>query len=446
MRRLVLAAALAASLAIAASAQGATYWVQVNGISFYTYNAMATLTASPTGDPTVDPGDTILWEWGNSGCHDVVSGNVNTGTPDGVFNTNAILCNGATFSFKTGASSASYTYYCTPHRASGMKGTIKATGTTNEPPAAVLTTTPAQPKPGDTITLDASASSDPEANLLAKYRWDLDGNGTFETSTTVPTTTVSFQAGNHIVALRVIDGKSALGEAQQTLTVQYPKPIPTTGSSSNVTRTGATLAGTVDPNGTATSYVFEYGTTTAYGSSTPGVDVGQGPGAVDAAATLDALTAGTLYHYRLVATNAGGTAVGGDRTFLTSSPPPVVAPPPAPAPPADTTAPVVTVAKVATQSAAGGVLTITVTPQEAGELTLKGRIAIPKRKAINLPARVVTGVAGTPAKLTLKLSKKTRALIRRALAQHKKVRATLTLTARDAAGNLTTKTIVVRLR
>jgi hypothetical protein len=323
-----------------------------------------------------------------------------------------------------------------------MKGTIKATGTANEPPVAVLKATPAQPKPGDTITLDASSSSDPEANLLANYRWDLDGNGAFETSTTVPTKTVSFQAGNHIVAVRVIDGKSALGESQQTLTVQYPKPVTTTGASSGVTQTAATLAGTVDPNGTAASYVFEYGPTTAYGSSTPAVDAGQGPGTVNAGATLAGLTPGTQYHYRLVATNAGGSTAGDDRTFLTSSAPPVVPPPPPP----DTTAPVVTVAKATTQSVATGVLTMTVTPQEAGELTLKARITIPKAKAINVPARTVTGVAGKPAKLALKLGKKARTQIRRALAQRKKVRATLTLTARDAAGNVTTKSVVVRLR
>jgi len=372
----------------------------------------------------------------------VVSGNVNNGTPDGIFNTNGLRGNGATFTFTTSNSATTYTYFCTPHRSSGMKGAIKATGTANQPPTAVFTTTPAQPKPGDTITLDASASSDPEMNLLAKYRWDLDGNGTYETTTTTPSTTTTFQAGNHVVGLWVFDGKSALGEVRNNITVQYPLPVTTTGASSNVTLTGATLAGTVDPNGTAATYVFEYGPTTAYGSTTPAADAGQGFGAVPAGATIGSLTPGTQYHYRLVATNQGGTTPGQDATFTTPSPPP---PPPA-SPAVDNSPPVVTVASATTQSVAAGVLSLTVTPKEASSLVLKAKITIPKAKAINVSGRSIQAAAGTPVKVKLKLSKKTRAAIRKAIAQGKKVRAKLTLTAKDAAGNVTTKSVTVRLR
>ena len=441
MRRLVPGLAVLCWLLAAVPAHGATYWVQVNGIYFYTYNTMGTLVQAPTGDPTVDPGDTILWEWGNSGSHDVVSGNLNNGQPDGKFNTNGLRSNGATFTYTTPAVSASYTYFCTPHRASGMKGTIKATGTTNEPPVATLNATPAQPKPGDMITLDASASSDPEANLLAKYRWDLDGDGTFETSTTTPSTTTTYQAGNHIVRLRVIDGKSAIGETAQTLTVQFPKPVPTTGAATSVTQTLATLAGTVDPNGNATTYNFEYGPTTDYGSTTAATDGGQGFGASPVSASLTDLKPTTTYHYRLVATNAGGTAQGADATFTTASPPPV--PPP---PPPDTSPPTVTVASAATQSVAKGILSLAVTPVETTELTLSARITSPGAKAIVVTGKPVNAAAGVRKNLLLRLSRKTRAAINRALIKRKKVRATLTLKARDAAGNVTTKTARIRLR
>jgi plastocyanin len=432
-------------LLAAAPAQSATYWVQVNGIFFFTYNNVGTLVAAPAGDPTVDPGDTIFWEWGPSGGHDVVSGNLNTGVPDGKFNTNGIRGNGATFTYTTAAAAASYTYFCTPHRSSGMKGTIKATGTTNEPPVAMLTATPAQPLPGQTITLDGTASSDPEANLLAKYRWDLDGNGTFETSTTTPTTTTTYAAGNHVVSLRVIDGKSALGDTTQTLTVQFPKPLSVTGAATNVTQTTATVEGSVHPKGTSTSYTFEFGPTTDYGSSTPPVDVAQGSADTPASASLANLTPGTLYHYRLVATNSGGTTTGSDATFTTAAPPtPVALTPTSKAP--DTSPPVVAVSSAASQSIATGVLSLTVTPKEATELTLSGRITIRGAKAILVKARPVAAPAGKPAKLVLRLSKKTRALVRAALARGKKVRATLTLKARDGAGNVTTKTAIVRLR
>jgi hypothetical protein len=88
---------------------------------------------------------------------------------------------------------------------------------------------------------------------------------------------------------------------------------------------------------------------------------------------------------------------------------------------------------------------MTVTPKEATELTLTARITIPGVKAIVVKGKPVAATAGKPAKLVLKLSKKTRATIRAALAKRKKVRATLTLKARDGAGNLTTKSVVVRL-
>ena len=98
-------------------------------------------------------------------------------------------------------------------------------------------------------------------------------------------------------------------------------PSATTGSASNVTQTGATVAGTVDPQGMATTYRFEYGTSTAYGLQTAESDAGSGTGAVDAAADLSGLTTDTTYHYRVVATNAAGVARGADHTLKTAAAP-----------------------------------------------------------------------------------------------------------------------------
>ena len=46
--------------------------------------------------------------------------------------------------------------------------------------------------PGQTVSFNASASSDPDGTI-AKYEWDLDGNGSYETDTgTTPTATSSY--------------------------------------------------------------------------------------------------------------------------------------------------------------------------------------------------------------------------------------------------------------
>jgi hypothetical protein len=107
-------------------------------------------------------------------------------------------------------------------------------------------------------------------------------------------------------------------------------PAATTGPASALTDHSAALSGSVNANGAPTSYRFEYGPTTAYGSSTPTVGAGSGTGAVAAAATLTGLSPATTYHYRLVATNGGGATKGTDQTFTTASPPPPTSPSPTP--------------------------------------------------------------------------------------------------------------------
>jgi hypothetical protein len=98
-------------------------------------------------------------------------------------------------------------------------------------------------------------------------------------------------------------------------------PAATTGSATNLGPTTATVTGTVDPQGMATTYHFEYGTSSSYGLQTSDQDAGSGTGAVDVQAALTGLTSATTYHYRVVATNAAGVARGTDRTLTTAGPP-----------------------------------------------------------------------------------------------------------------------------
>ncbi len=74
---------------------------------------------------------------------------------------------------------------------------------------------------------------------------------------------------------------------------------------------------TIDRQGLPTGYELEYGTTTAYGQTVPDtVPFGPGAGAQPVQLFLE-LDPATTYHYRVVATSAGGTVEGPDRTFTT---------------------------------------------------------------------------------------------------------------------------------
>jgi|GEM_PF-440104 len=85
------------------------------------------------------------------------------------------------------------------------------------------------------------------------------------------------------------------------------------------------LRGIVNPEALSTTYQFEYGTTTAYGSKQPlsGKGIGQGTTDLELAETVSSLKRDTTYHYRIAATNSAGTSYGTDKALKTSSPPAV---------------------------------------------------------------------------------------------------------------------------
>jgi subtilisin family serine protease len=97
------------------------------------------------------------------------------------------------------------------------------------------------------------------------------------------------------------------------------KPAAITKAASNVGQYEATLNGTVNPRGFATTYYFEYGPTTAYGQKIPlsPKAVGSGTGDIAVAEVVKGLSSYTTYHYRLVAQNGEGTSNGADQVLTT---------------------------------------------------------------------------------------------------------------------------------
>ncbi len=104
-----------------------------------------------------------------------------------------------------------------------------------------------------------------------------------------------------------------------------PHAYAITQAASSIKSTEATLNGTVNPEGLASSYYFEYGTSKSYGSKTAEASVGSGVANVAVGRALTGLAPSTTYHYRVVEANSTGTTTGEDKTFTsTASTPPTV--------------------------------------------------------------------------------------------------------------------------
>ena len=92
----------------------------------------------------------------------------------------------------------------------------------------------------------------------------------------------------------------------------------------NLSKTGVTLNGTVNPNGLSTTITFEYGTTTSYDSTVkPSQSPVTGNSITNVSANISGLTLGTIYHYRVKAENSHWTVYSDDNEFEYGYPPSV---------------------------------------------------------------------------------------------------------------------------
>ena len=115
-------------------------------------------------------------------------------------------------------------------------------------------------------------------------------------------------------------GESASPDATFTTRPLVP-PVVSTSAAEAVGETSATLTGSVDPEGLSSTYRFEYGTSTGYGSTWPVLQVYAGSASTNQMVAIGVpnLSPGTTYHYRLVAGNEDGTTYGADESFTTPS-------------------------------------------------------------------------------------------------------------------------------
>lgn len=239
-----------------------------------------------------------------------------------------------------------YTFVCTVHP-SEMKGTIVVPGTPTATTGAQTEVTQTGAKLNGTVK--------PEGNAT-EYRFEY-GVATVAEHATSTLGTGSADFTGHPVSAQLTGllspgvtyhfrlvaiygaGKTTVLGGEQTFTTPTPTaPTVKVGTVTSLKETEATLNGTVDPNaGEATEYFFEYGTTPSFGASTVVKSLPVDVVNHAVSGSLSNLTPGTLYYYKLVATNKVGQN-SAEGAFKTSSPPP---PPPEqeqtpPAPPTTT--------------------------------------------------------------------------------------------------------------
>jgi hypothetical protein len=266
-------------------------------------------------------------------------------------------------------------------------------------------------------------------------------------------------------------------EGQNIKFTTEPKPTVVTGAASGLTETAATINATVNPNGLElTSCVFQYGTSNLYGQTIPCSQVvGSGSAAVAVSATLSGLTPGTVYHYRITASNIGWPGINGnDGTFTTASP--AIQPPPSGGGggggggggttpggggvlnnnESKEPSPIATIAAHSTTATSAGAFTVKV-GCPTGDTTCSGTVTIKTAKAVaasageiaKVKAAILTlasgkfSVAGGKSKvITLHLSAKARALLARLHVLSAKV----TIVARNTGGASHTTTASFTLR
>jgi hypothetical protein len=203
---------------------------------------------------------------------------------------------------------------------------------------------------GPTVTTDPAASVDPFTETLNgtvnpegsqsnyHFEWSTDYSYSFmgpdfdagSGSADVPVTDTAFGLSpNTTYHLRLaaynIDGPNAgrfIYSQDRTFTTAPAPPLVDTTGATPVTVDGATLIGSINPQGSDSTVSFEYGLTTAYGTTTTPEAIGGIGNQGDTPVTpvpITGLQPGTTYHYRLNADNGtGGVQNGPDQTFTTA--------------------------------------------------------------------------------------------------------------------------------
>ena len=332
-----------------------------------------------------------------------------------------------------GRYSVALTVYANDGTSSGTAQTVDAG---DELPTAAFTVETPGPLEGSPVQFNAAASKDPDGEI-SSYEWSFGDGATAEGSSPAH---IYAEAGFYEVRLTVADSSGARESVAHTILVAPLAPVAVTGGASVVGTDAATLGGTVDPRGSGVEDChFDYGPTSAYGSSAPCFSLPvSGQGAVAVSAGISALSPGSTYSYRLVAGGPGGTSYGAEEQLAT--PASLTQPPIGPLLPVLGGAAPVPDAEIvgSAVTAVGGGVTVLRISCPATESVCTGtitlRVSAPashgRHTTITLAAGGFTAAGGRVTSVRLRIS----GAALRLLTRSRTLRARATVTARDGAG------------
>jgi hypothetical protein len=279
--------------------------------------AIGATTATVTGS-VVPGGQATSWyvQYGTSTSYGSQTAKANAGSGAATVNITSNLS-----SLKPGST---YHYRVVASNSAGTAHGSDAVFTTLTPPGA---TTAAATGIG-TTTATLNGTVDPNSRDTTFY-FEYGTSTSYGTKTAVKSAGSSASPQNESVGIsRLAVGKTyhfrivATSDAGTTTGADgtfttSSAPVAVTADATAIAVTTATLRGQVTPNGLATTWWFEYGTSTAYGSKTASRSAGSGTSARAVTDGITRLTAGRSYHFRLVAQNSSGRVYGADRSFTT---------------------------------------------------------------------------------------------------------------------------------
>jgi hypothetical protein len=230
----------------------------------------------------------------------------------------------------------------------------------------------------------------------------------------------------------------------RSFTTPTAKPNVTTSAPTSVTTTTAQLNGAGNANGKTATGWFRYSTVSPdtcrddFGMRAPGSGAASlGSGLFGYARAITGLSPGTTYYVCAIAANSVGKSFGSVRSFTTAAPPP---------PPLDTTPPGVSLGGKLRQKV-GRRVRVTVTLTEDAGVRATGKVVVARSKTFRLTRVKTRQVAqGVTTTLAVRVPSRTLAAMKAALRRHKPVTAKITVIARDAAGNATTKRRKIKIR